>query len=400
MLTTLLLAATIDVAVAQRAFSELDAMCREDAKKTWGVSLCGPIVFADPRTREAVAWKDGKLTMATLPKEIAIANTAVQWNGGEWTMLMWPLPQEDVARRAMLAHESFHRVQKQLGFPATGPASNHLDTVDGRVLMRLEWRALSRALSYPASARESILDALAFRERRHELFATAAEEERQLEMHEGLAQHTGYALAARNVSTRAIELAKLVAANEQEPSFVRGFAYTSGPLWGALLDRKSPGWTRRLQASDDLAMLAARAYGLQDAAGGGGAPLRDVEEAATRYRGAEVFTAEKRRDDERQSRLRTLRANLIDGPLLILPLQAFQMTMDPNGLTPLDDRGAVYRSITIRDQWGSIEAKDALLAADYKSLIVPANGDGWTLTLNEGWRKTAGKRAGDFTLTK
>ncbi|HEX8153310.1 MAG TPA: hypothetical protein VF698_09305, partial [Thermoanaerobaculia bacterium] len=128
--------------------------------------------------------------------------------------------------------------------------------------------------------------------------------------------------------------------------------------------------------------------------------IRGTSKPRRRGIAARKCTAEKRRDDERQSRLRALRARLVDGPLLILPLQSFQMTMDPNGLTPLGDRGTVYRSIAIRDRWGSIEAKDALLAADYKSLVVPANGDGWTLTLNDGWRRTAAQRAGDFTLTK
>ncbi|HWW59825.1 MAG TPA: hypothetical protein VN181_00530, partial [Thermoanaerobaculia bacterium] len=78
-----------------------------------------------------------------------------------------------------------------------------------------------------------------------------------------------------------------------------------------------------------------------------------------------------------------------------LPLRQMQMTFDPNGLQPLDDLGTVYRTITINDAWGKIVVTNgALLTSDFTRLIVPANGDGWTLTLKEGWEKT------ESTVTK
>ena len=81
-------------------------------------------------------------------------------------------------------HESFHRIQKQIGFPLTGPSNAHLDSVEGRYWLQLEWRALAKALP---GDRQAVRDALAFRARRRSLFADAPAQERELEMNEGLA---------------------------------------------------------------------------------------------------------------------------------------------------------------------------------------------------------------------
>jgi hypothetical protein len=59
-------------------------------------------------------------------------------------------------------------------------------------------------------------------------------------------------------------------------SFVRTFAYASGPAYGLLLDAASPGWPRTVRASDDPAALLMRALGVQpvaDAAAAAGVPL-------------------------------------------------------------------------------------------------------------------------------
>src|SRR5258708_15575890 len=135
--------AAIDPAAAQSAFSELRVMCDRDAGRLWGVGLCGPTLFVERGTRAVVG--NDPLPSPILPKNIGIANTAVDWNGKHWTMAVWPLPEDSYARRVILAHESFHRVQERLGFPPTGPSNAHLDTSDGRTLLQLEGRALAAA---------------------------------------------------------------------------------------------------------------------------------------------------------------------------------------------------------------------------------------------------------------
>src|SRR5258708_28509045 len=134
--------AAIAIATLMTAFQELDAMCARDNGHMWGESVCGPTVFVEPQTRHFVARRNGEVTEGTLPQSIGIANTAVDWQGVRWTMVLLPLPADAYARRVLLAHESFHRIQPKLGLIAKEVPNAHLDTVQGRYLMPLEWRAL------------------------------------------------------------------------------------------------------------------------------------------------------------------------------------------------------------------------------------------------------------------
>jgi hypothetical protein len=381
LLVTLL---AIDAGVAQRAFAELDRMCAADDGRLWGRSLCGPVVFADPRTREAVR-NDGAATK--VPDSIGIANTGLDWDGKRWTMVMWPLPQDVVSRRALLAHESFHRIQQDLGLPATNPSNAHLDSAEGRTLMRLEWRALARAL---AGERSAIADAVLYRMERRALSPSAAEDERLLEMNEGLAEHTGYALAVPNVRERIAPLLRKLANAEKSESFARAFAYTSGPAWGALIEMKNQRWTRSVKASDDLSDLARSAWWIL------GTPARG------HYGDQAVRAEEEARAAKKRELLARLRARFVEGPVLTIPLVTMNFTFDPNNVQPLEGHGTVYPALEVRDVWGKIVVTGggALISPDYSKLIVSANGEGYTLTLNEGWKIVAGAREGDKTLTQ
>src|SRR5258706_14761844 len=67
----------------QQGFEELRAMCSRDGGRMWGVILCGPTMIVDRQSRTVAA---NQPAPATLPKEIGIANTAVEWNDVHWTM--------------------------------------------------------------------------------------------------------------------------------------------------------------------------------------------------------------------------------------------------------------------------------------------------------------------------
>lgn len=379
---------------AQPALQEFETICRADDGKLWGRSLCGPVVLVDPVTRAAVASADGRVFETKIPESIGIANTSVDWEGRTWTMVMWPLPKDAGARRRLLAHESFHRVQKDLGFPSTGPSNAHLDTADARYWMRLEWRALARALDRRASrraARQAVEDALAFRAARRALTASAAEEERLLEMHEGLAEHTGFALWEPRLASRVAAIVEQLTRSEKSDSYVRSFAYQSGPAWGAVIELRNPRWTRSLKATDDLGEIARRAWNAH-------APRPP---RVARYDGASIRAEEDARAEKKRQEKAALRAKFVDGPVLTLPLGQIQIVFDPNRVQPFDDLGTVYASLEITDAWGKIVAKDgALVTSDWKRLVVPLGGEGHTLTLNEGWAIVDGSRAGDKRVSK
>ena len=307
-------------------------------------------------------------------------------------MVVGPLPDDAFARKMLLAHESFHRVQAKIGFPATGPANTHLDSIEGRYWLQLEWRALAKALR---GDRQALRDALTFRAKRRALIASAAEDERELEMHEGLAEYTGAAFAEPDIAKRAPHLIDKLSDAETTPTFVRSFAYASGPAWGTLIEMKRPRWTRAAKASDDLGNLAAAAWHI--AAGS------DAYARAPAYGGAQLLTAERERDARKQAMLHEFRARFVEGAHLTIPLKNMSFEFDPNKSQPFENFGTVYPTLTARDDWGSIVVHKggAMISSDWTSIIVSAEArDDYTLTLNDGWSIVPSARAGDVTLMK
>jgi hypothetical protein len=373
----------------QQGLTELRAMCARDAGRMWGISICGPTMIVDRQTRAVVS---NQYAPAVLPTGIGIANTAVLIEGKRWTMVVGPLPEDAFARKMLLAHESFHGVQAKIGFPSTGPANTHLDSVDGRYWLQLEWRALAKALR---GDREAVRDALAFRTKRRALFGSAINDERELEMHEGLAEYTGAAFAEPEIAKRAPHLIEKLRDAETTPTFVRSFAYASGPAWGTLIEMKQPRWTRAAKASEDLGNLAADAWHV--------AAASDAEARAATYDGAPLLAAERERDARKQVMLREFRARFIDGAHLTIPLKKMSFEFDPNAAQPFEALGTVYPALTARDDWGTIVVHKggAMISSDWTSLVVPAEArDDYTLTLKDGWNIAPGMRAGDATLAK
>jgi hypothetical protein len=242
-------AAQVDQALAAQYFKEAQALCERDAGRLWGVSLCGPMVIGDAATG----------TMATSqpapagerPRELGYVNAPLQWGGVIWSAYVWQMiPQDQGERGRLFMHELFHCIQPRLDCcrrqtaPNAGESS-HLDSLDGRYWMRLEWRALARALEASGAARTSaIADALAFRASRYQRFPDAAAAEHVVDINEGIATYTQYAIGSDSTEDAIRQAVKTLASAETSTSFVRTFAYASGAGYGLLLDALSPGWDR------------------------------------------------------------------------------------------------------------------------------------------------------------
>src|SRR5467141_3256223 len=171
------------------------------------------------------------------------------------------LPANDAnVRQQVMLHGLFHRIQPELGFMTDDGFNEHLDTLEGRVWMRLVWRALRRAVESSGSDRaEAIADALAFRRERRRRFPGAADNERRGEIREGLASYTGIAAWAASPADARRAAALAVTGGESQPSFVGNFEAASGPAYGVLLDELLPGWRRQLRGASDLGDLLASA---------------------------------------------------------------------------------------------------------------------------------------------
>lgn len=375
-----------------RASAELNQMCQADGGALWGVSLCGPLLVVDPITRtvwantqdrEGVLTAQGDGWSGVLPSGVGVANTALDWAGVRWAMVLSPLPDGETERRVLIAHEAWHRVQADLGFPAQDAPNAHLATERGRTLLRLEMRALATALrSRGVGQRRAIHDALTLRTARQAAYAQARAEEAALDRNEGLAAYTAARLGA-GAQANAFALRRLDDYDRHQ-SLSRAFPEATGPAYGLLLDQLRPRWRQELGANTpaDLLAMVSRPPA---------ASPRAVADAAERYGGAQVTAEERTRAEAESMRLAGLRAAYA-GPRLELALTSPRFEFNPSRITPIEGLGSHYELLTLRDVWGELRAEEgALLAPDFRTAraVRPGpdglSGPGWRLTLAPGW---------------
>jgi hypothetical protein len=226
-------------------FSEIKERC-EDHHALWEKNLYGAILLVNPKSRQVFAnepdsshvlIKDRDIYSGMLPNNINIANTVTNWNGKRWAMILLPLPENQYERVNLLAHELFHREQRSLGFVFNNTGNNHLDQREGRIYLRLELEALKKAIlsTSKQEQQQHLTDALTFRKYRHTLFASAAAEENQLELNEGIAEFTGLIFSNRNEKQASTHLVKSIETFLTNKTFVRSFAYHTIPIYGYIL---------------------------------------------------------------------------------------------------------------------------------------------------------------------
>jgi hypothetical protein len=404
---------------AQQAFHLAEKLSADDGGRLWGRPLYGPMLFVDGGTRFVVANQpdeNGLLTesngvyVGTLPEEENIANTSFRWAGVTWTMMIWPLPENRYARGRLMMHECFHRIQDELELPASNPSNSHLETEAARIWLRLEWRALVEALIRSGDARRrAIEDALLFRAHRHFLIPDGVREEYELEINEGLAEYTGLKLSGLPAAVLADRAALRIERDEPGDSFIRSFAYASGPAYGILLDESDAEWRLGLSSRSDLGALLAAATGVDIPAD----LAAQAERRAATYEGQAVIAAEADRAELRRLAIERHRQRFFEEPVLLLPLSnAVRYSFNPRAMEALGEMGTVYHTTRVTDEWGILEVTGgALLSRGADGMLaearVPApndatgrsiKGDGWTLDLSDGWRIVTGSRPGDYTV--
>ena len=406
----------IDVAQAKAAFAEAESVSNKEGGRLWGKKLYGALFFVDPETRAVVADEgdpDGVLHAAdgvyvgTLPKEVIVSNAPVEWEGKRWTMLMWPtIPADPIDRRVTFAHELFHRIQPGLSLMAPDSPNLQLDGAEGRLWLQLEWRALAAALVEHRSAAaqtEAIRDALAFRSHRHALFPGSAQTEASLEIAEGVPEYTGTIAGEPDRDSARWRAVGKLSNPDLTTTFVRSFAYTSGPPYGLLLDERLPGWRKKLSAQSDLSALLASTLPAHAAI--------SAESRAPLYGAAAIRIAETDRAQKMESTKARYRARLVEGPTLLLPGgRHFAFSFNPSALVSLGDANTVYPTFHATAEWGTLDVTDGVLVpTDFSGATVAApkdiqgahiEGPGWTLDLAAGWSVVPGARAGSYMVAK
>lgn len=406
----------LDTARALSALRDAKAACDADAGLLWKRSLCGPIALVDRQTRLVIAndtvpgkhfLRLGDAYVTTLPENQFVANTSFAWGGRTWTMVALPLPRDRFARADLVMHEVFHREQEALGLRQPDALNNQLDMRPGRTWLRLEYRALASALDALPNqtvARHHVESALTFRAQRRALYPGSDSLEATLEIQEGLPEYTGQRLAMQLTGEGTTRVAKYVREYESTPTFVRAFAYGTGPAIGVLLDSFAPTWRNSVLTNRDIGLLLAQAIHFQ--------PPRTLAATALirakEYGWDEVDRSEAARDSARAPAMREYRARLADGPTLTLrqSKDSLSWSYDPTELIGFDLTSTIYPSGNFSAPWGklSVEHGGVLVRNDFSAITIGAplsgltgsgliKGDGWSLELNPGWSiRTVGNK--------
>jgi hypothetical protein len=409
---------SLDDMASERTLARFQSVCDSEGKLLWGASLCGPVAIVNPKTHWTVSTerdpdgkfeKRGPVFVGFLPAQITVANTAIDWGGRKWATIQSPVPADPYSALALVTHEAFHRVQESLGVAGSDQPEAHLDTETGRLWLRMELRALAKALrtENDQEMRKWFVDALTFRELRYSLHPEARDREAALERQEGMAEYTGAAVALKATGEWIGRVARRVESFEDSDAYARSFAYVTGPAQGLLLDRMGPGWRARVRsgASVESQMIAAVRFS---------APPNLAAAAQTRagfYGYRAVAAAEHERDARHQALLDSLTRQFVDGPTLtFLPSNNLNRMFNPNELVPFGAQGTYYPTGTFSAEWGKLEVESvgAILSSDNASVRVvapadpkarPLHGPGWTLDLSPGWTlRPVASRAGSFDV--
>jgi hypothetical protein len=393
---------------AAKVFATASEINARDGGRLWGMQVCGPMFVVDSESRYLVAnqadaqgklRKSGEVWVGELPKEISAANSATNWAGVKWTMLMWPVTKDPRDRVRLVAHECFHRIQANLKLMPRDAVAGHLDGEAGRTWLQLEWRALERALASTGEERKiAIRDALRFRDYRRSLVKSAPANEDALELNEGLAEYTGFRLANANEADRRAAAIYALHAGPQKQSFGRSFAYVSGPAYGILLDESVIDWRKALTPRADWGALLGSGYKLARASVTEELAIR----AAKEYQGETLILAEHERALVAAVKLAKIKKKFVNGPLLVLPVDdQFGYGFDPNDTTTVDENSTVYGWARITGSWGVLETGNGALMVRENGkivrVVVPAEKE-WKLDLKPGWKIVAAGRDGDETL--
>lgn len=323
-------------------------------------------------------------------------------------MVMLPLPPYKKDRINLLAHELFHVVQPSFGFRGYSPANSHLDDKNGRICLRLELEALRKALESRSAyeMKTHLTSAMIFREYRYFLFPDARITENLLEMNEGLAEYTGIMVAGWTKEEALYHFEISINAFVRYPTFVRSFAYETTPIYGYLLQETDRYWNKEITPGTNLTEYFIRRFGIRLPSDFQSAE-RSLED---QYDGKRIRAEETTREVIRQQQIEKYRKEFVDRPHLEIMFEKMHVAFDPANVIPLDDKGSVYPTIRVTDNWGILDVENGALMSprwDRITLSAPTkidganvSGDGWTLELSGEYSLVRDPSSGNYYMAR
>lgn len=385
-------------------FKDLKEYLTKENGKLWNHQLYGPLLLVNQDNRTVIANEkdtkgfltmNGEIFTGILPNEINIANTAFDWNGKRWTMVILPLPNDYNERLNLLTHELFHRIQPEIGFAnLVEKQSNHLDDLNGRIFLKLELEALKKALitDDESTKQKHIQDALLFRNYRYINYSGAKENENTLELNEGLAEYTGSILSNRSDVKLKEHYVQMINNFYNNQTFVRSFAYITIPVYGYFINLKKDSWNKDISNSTNLTDYISGFFKISIPTN----LLETINAIKGDYGFEEIASSEINRENEQKKLIAEYEVKFLKNPTLTILFENMSISFNPSNIIPLKDLGTVYPNLRVTDNWGILTIENgALLSNNWDKVTVSEplitndktiEGDGWKLELNKNWK--------------
>jgi hypothetical protein len=404
---------------AKSYFNELDSLCAIDNGDMWGINLYGASMFIFPASRVIIANEpdnEGELVLKNgvyigkLPDNINIANTSFDWNGKSWTMVSWEAisKNDKYSRDKLLIHESFHRNQDNIGIKPAMTENTHLDELQGSILLKLEFIALSHALTSEQNLDRTkhLTNALKIRNYRQAIYPN--NNENIFEIHEGMPEYTGFKLCGMDKKLLPKVVAKQLQVSMDKEGLANSFPYLTGPAYGLIIDELSENWLEHVVNGKSLPEISTQL--IESDIPTDTAMLKlEVAKIIDQYDANSLVKKETEKFEQQKQLISEYKEKFIEGDLLIITNDNLQFRFNPQEkLTPLEP-GVVYKTMRISGKWGIAEIRNGILRSnDWQYFLLPApvsNKSGkiietdYDLLLNDGWEVVM-IREGKYTIKK
>ncbi|MCL2189195.1 MAG: hypothetical protein FWC16_10180 [Defluviitaleaceae bacterium] len=403
---------SVPMDVAERYFSQAQALFDEDGGALWGFPFHVPIIIADPTTRHAAANRPdpegffacyGGVDFGVLPEDFslfAVVTVIHDFGGERWVVVpLDTVMRSSLAeRRRHIAHYAMHWHQHCPDFfgGVIGFANTHMNEKQARISIRLEINALIGAFRATGEARRNtVIDALSIRAARRQQFDSAVDENR-LETLEGLAQFTEWAMTTTS-QAQLLGLMEGFTNSVRYAGLERMFGYLSGAMYAFLLKETDKAWTENLTIDTDLGQLLKEAMGIDELR-----PLNEVN--LTRYGYTEIAAEEYVWAATQAALLAQITTLFIDNPTLQLheeDIGETRASISGHFFTvAIPNFNSIWQGdIEIVGSFGQLNVRnghvvshgflyDRFLMVTAQGLEVDGSrisGNTWTMTLNEGY---------------
>ena len=392
---------------ALQYFKEIEEICDRDNGTLWGKNLYGPIMFIDRTSRRIVAnmpdnegllkGKDGVFT-GVYPKELLISNTPVTYGGTLFAMTPLPAEEDEFRIKTQAIHSLFHRFQKMEGTSSFGYNTNNMDEKEARLWIKLEWKALRKALTTEGEEQQlAIRDALIFRGSNRELYQKYAKDENLFENYEGLATFTYTLLCTQSPEEYKARIFENLDRIYQMQSYSRSYGFIHGALYASLLNDKGFDFSKIKTNEIDLGNAVKELYNIELPS-----ICRDVAGSlAVNYNIDEINTEEEQRLADLKESIHKQISIFTEKPVVFVELESPYFDFEPEDIHSLDTLGTLYNSIRVSDNWGKLTVNKGgcLVSNNFKFLRITAkgfkadqkhiSGEDWVLILNNDYELVA-----------